>query len=375
MKAFKLFFQLAKSNKLGIIINVTMMFVMVIIYVNYPTNQQTDFSNQTFNVSYHIENESNLTQGLKNHLKSYVREETIKESELNDAHYYQIVNLSIIIQGNLEVDLLNGNPQISIYSRNAEEFISAPVETEIQSYLNYYKALISVGKSEDEALLLASKLSDPQLNIEMVKPANEERVVLSLLFNFMSYVIMGMGLLIVVPVLIKIRQTKLQERTFISAYKKSSYYAGLFSASGIFMIGTTLIMFIAVLTLMNQWHAHTILLYGLNILGYLVTVIALSLLVGSIFKSDVSSNVFANVFGLGQAFISGVFIPKQFLGQGMNTAAKIMPANYFVNLNTLIANDNYTLNEVTPNFLMFLVFSVVFIGLLLLYHQVTRKKN
>lgn len=376
MKAFNLFLRLAKENKAGIIINVLITVLMIVLFYFVPQQNQTAFETEKIKVSYHIEQEQPLTDGLKSYLKKFVIEEKIKKEELEDAHYFQVVSLSIIIDGDLNEAIKSNNVHIELFSRNADVFINAPIEIEIKTYLSLYETLINNGKTDAEALILTNQtLESSHVNTHLQTKQTTNLVVFRMV-SYLSYLIILTGLMIVVPVMINMRKEALLERSMISAYPKKKYTAGLFLGAILFILSFTALVFMLIVFLhIKTLSLHEILLYGLNTLMYTLPIIALSVFTGVLVKNSVMTSIIANVFGLSQSFIVGVFIPRSFLDSQILSIGRFLPGYYFVNANELIKDGVATPQALMREYAYLLGFTVVIVLVLLITQFVKRKRS
>ena len=70
----------------------------------------------------------------------------------------------------------------------------------------------------------------------------------------------------------------------------------------------------------------------------MVTTLCLAFCLNMVVQSKPALSAIANIFSLGSAFVSGAFIPQEFLGGIALKLAHFLPAYYFINAN----DDIYT---------------------------------
>src|SRR6056297_583510 len=87
-------------------------------------------------------------------------------------------------------------------------------------------------------------------------------------------------------------------------------------------------------------------LWFLNLFIFSMVCLSISFLIGSLIKSRNSLSAVANTVGLGSSFLCGVFVPQNFLGEGVLSVARYIPTYWFVRGNNLIAGLN-TFNSET----------------------------
>ncbi|HHV33275.1 MAG TPA: ABC transporter permease [Acholeplasma sp.] len=377
MRVFKLFLRLSKENKAGIIMTLLLTALMIVLFYALPREQQAGYAAQKIRVSYHIENESPLTDNLKEYLSNYVYESKLSLDEIEDAHYFQIVTLSIIIEGNLSEDLKNDNAKIELYSKNAEEFINAAVITELYNYLNLYQAFIENGIIESEAIELTNEtLTNSHVETHLVQQTQDFKVIAFRAMNYLSYIVILIGLTIVVPIMIKMKEEKVLKRTLVSPYKRKKYYLELYLGAILYTIIASFIIFLLVTVLFRDMlTVKEILLYALNMLMYTLPIIAISVFTGVLSKKETISSIVSNVFGLGQSFLVGVFIGREYLDPSMKVIGRLLPGNYLVNANEFIRDGTYTVNNLMGEYLMLILFAAIFVGLLIVINIYKKHKR
>ena len=75
-------------------------------------------------------------------------------------------------------------------------------------------------------------------------------------------------------------------------------------------------------------------LHCLNLLAFLMVALGIVFLIGQVMKKAETVSMVSNVIALGMSFLSGVFVPIEFLGDGIIKAAHFMGAR-------LIDSGNY----------------------------------
>ena len=81
-------------------------------------------------------------------------------------------------------------------------------------------------------------------------------------------------------------------------------------------------------------------------------------------------NGLSTVASLGTAFISGVMVPQEFLGEKVLTIAKFFPTYYFVRINETKIN---SLGDIRYELLMQVLFGIVFLSLGLYFGKIRQK--
>ena len=102
----------------------------------------------------------------------------------------------------------------------------------------------------------------------------------------------------------------------------------------------------------------------LNSVVYALICLSISFFLSSFIKSVNTVNIFSNAFGLGSAFICGVFVPRQFLADGVLKAGRFFPAYWYVNNEEAFSNLSAASSfSIIQNYGIQLLFAVTFMVL------------
>ncbi len=84
-------------------------------------------------------------------------------------------------------------------------------------------------------------------------------------------------------------------------------------------------------------------LYGLNMAVFIMTILSFSFFLNNIIRNKHTLSAISNIFALGSAFVSGAFIPLEFLDGFVLKIAAFLPSYYFVLTNEAIFSKNQAL--------------------------------
>ena len=82
-------------------------------------------------------------------------------------------------------------------------------------------------------------------------------------------------------------------------------------------------------------------LHCLNLLAFLMVALGIVFLIGQVMKKAETVSMVSNVIALGMSFLSCVFVPIEFLGDGIIKAAHFLPAYWYIMGARLIDSGNY----------------------------------
>jgi len=74
----------------------------------------------------------------------------------------------------------------------------------------------------------------------------------------------------------------------------------------------------------------------LNSLVFAVVCVSLAFLIGQVVKKSIVLQAVAQILGLGMSFISGVFVPQEWLADSVLAIARFTPTYWYIRSNTML---------------------------------------
>jgi ABC-2 type transport system permease protein len=112
-----------------------------------------------------------------------------------------------------------------------------------------------------------------------------------------------------------------------------------------------------------------------NSFMFTLCTIALAYMLVTLFDSPAVLSALGTIFSLGFSFITGVFIPQEFMDESILNIGKILPSFYYVQNNTMISNlQSFSdiSGTISQNWLILLAFTLVFFAVSLI---ISRKRQ
>lgn len=131
---------------------------------------------------------------------------------------------------------------------------------------------------------------------------------------------------------------EIRKRNLVSSLKPRSLSAQLFL--GHLVLATTVWAIFVVISIIIYGSAalgFEGILFAVNSLCFSFTATALAYLIGSLVKNQNVISGIQNTVALGLSFISGCFVPLEYLDAGLVNFSKIFPSYWFISGNTKIA--------------------------------------
>ena len=204
-------------------------------------------------------------------------------------------------------------------------------ESFINSFTKMYNAYTAAGYS-------------PSDTVSAVNASLDKKAVVSLLggkdvtshseiyygFSYLGWLLLILIILGVAPVLQVFSREEIQKRIQCSAYKFNNFNCELFLASivtGLFICG---IIFIAITIIFKgSTLSFAGSLYALNMICYMLVSLSFAFLISKLTTNDAIMNMIANTLSLGMAFLCGIFVPEEFLGDNITKLSHFLPAYWY----------------------------------------------
>ena len=134
----------------------------------------------------------------------------------------------------------------------------------------------------------------------------------------------------IAPILQVFSQKEIKERTSCSSYKFVNYNRELLL--GVILTGLVVCAVIfasATIMFKGSTFSFSGFLFTLNMLCYMLVSLAFAFFISKITSNSEILSMFANTVSLGMAFLCGIFVPEEFLGDGIIKAAHFLPAYWY----------------------------------------------
>lgn len=211
-------------------------------------------------------------------------------------------------------------------------------ETDLDRFVNYTTMYVKAGYESEEALektaRVLSQTSDVSLldGEDLSKHSNGYYF-----FNYLGWVLMCMVITAITPTLAVYNRKELQKRISCSAYPFSKINVELFLGVAVMGVGICGILFVLASVLIGSevWSINGG-FYMLNTFCYMLIALAVAFLISRLTDNDQVVSMVANVISLGMAFLCGIFVPEEYLGETVIKVAHFLPAYWFARGTSMI---------------------------------------
>lgn len=294
---------------------------------------------------------------------------------IQDELYYRNIVCALRIPEGFEEKLEHGDAKemlevVTIPGTTA----SSVFESEIDGYLSAVTTYMDAGFSLEDAMEKAEKALDVEVNVSL--PDESDAGLHSpryYFYNYLAWVMICIMILGVCPILLTFNKNEIKNRVECSSYRFSDLNKELLL--GVLITGLGICIILAILSVIcfgEDMFNISGLLNMINLICYMLVALAISFVISRLIKKDDMLNMAANIISLGMAFLCGIFVPKEFLGEGVIKLAHFLPAYWYSQ--TVDRLDHYT-PEVLPEITQYMGIEILFAMVIVALGLVVARKQ
>lgn len=283
------------------------------------------------------------------------------KEEMREAVYTSLISSYIEIPENYLEKLTAGEKAVTILN-DPRAVSNWQVEQSLDQYLRFSRSLIAGDKIDLETL---DRVVAQQSRLEFrgKESATEDRNMMNFHYYFRigSYIVLSVTLLLFGTIMYNFNQPRLRARTSISGTSTTSYQMQiLFSL--LILSAVIFVSFVIGAVLLHGKPADngTFVLYLVNFAVICLVSLTIGYLMLSISNNRAMITMFSNAVPLGLAFLSGVYIDSELIGEPVVSISKAFPLYYYVQA---IMPGNNNLAEQLPNIGIQLLFGAFYLAL------------
>lgn len=360
MLVFKTYFKIIR-NRSGQISIYLVIFIALAIMFSYtaPAKEIENFSQSVTRVAFINEDQDTaMIQGFKSFLGKYseyveVPDETEK---LQKALFYRDVEYILRIPAGFTEDILSGK-QVQL-EKTVVPGSTSGIYTNmlVNKYFNTARLYLNSNRNTSQEELVKKLAKDLQaeasVQMERTGAKTTGTATTKFYFNYLAYILISVVFLGVSSIMMVFNNQNLKRRNYCSPLKISSLNLQLLLGNIIFgIICWGLIMLVGFVLFKGQMLTSNSMFSALNALVFTAVTLSLSFFISLFVKGVNAQSALANVLSLGLSFISGVFVPQEFLSQQVLAAARFTPTYWFIKANNTINGlSNFTMDNLRPVF-------------------------
>lgn len=346
MMLYKTIWQLLKTNKTNLMIGVIVTLVITFFYAQSIDVGDTQL--QDAKILILSEHEAPIIDGMTDYLaetQTIVQMDSPTQKEIDDALYFQQVGIVLYLPDDFSDTILSGKmPTIDIQARPdafSKTLVTQQVTTYLQTYLAYAQTL-----APKEAMVQTRESLSIQGDLVLSEEYSQRmgRLFSGMTFNLLAYglfmsIFSGFGV-----VNLAFNRKVISQRNQVAPLSKRKFNRQITLA----LVGYSILLTIGfcglVLLLTRHLWSNAIGWHVLNVLVFILPVIAFSSCMTSLIKNSEAIGGISTIFIMGSCFIGGVFVPSNLLPAIVNHIAAFTPTYWFIQNNQLISQ-SLTINS------------------------------
>lgn len=389
MQVYKTYFKILNKLKTSILIYAIMFIVLTYVFtINTSVGSDKYRASKVKTMIINEDGQSELVDGFLKYLDQYVTVvDPGKDDEaIKDALFFsQAEYILTIPKGFSESFLTNGTAKLN--KETIPNSVAAmSLDTVIDNYFNLAKVYIKHVPSMDYTKLntyITSNISDEAkavFDVETKSDVSYSNEFNQFYYNFLGYVIIAAFITAVSMIMFSFNGVDIRRRHNASPISYRKFNLQLIAANMVFIVGY-LLLFIIVGFVLNKSRIINLnfLLTILNALVFGITVLSVSYLIGITVNSRKAIGAMSTALSLGVSFMSGIFVPQQYLGSSVLRVASFTPAYWYVKANNSILNvTSFQWNQVSEAFGCMGVqigFTIAFISIALVVSKRKRQQT
>lgn len=389
MSVYKTYLKILKNKRTSILI-----YMLICIGLTYAFTMNTKPGDNRFETSkvktmvINEDGQNSFVMGFLDYLDQYVTivEPGKNEEAIKDALFFGKAEYILTIPKGFSDNFFKKGA-VKLKKETVPDSVAAmSMDNIINNYFNTAEVYLKhVPKMNTNRMNSYIKRSLSKKTKTVFATKTTDRVVYSnavnnLFFNFMGYAIIASFISTISLIMLSFNQVDIHRRHTASPLNYRRLNLQLILANLVFVIGFLCIIFITGYLLNKSRMINTsLLLTWLNAFVFSITVLCISYMVGIMVTNRKAVGAISTVLSLGLSFISGIFVPQNYLGGAVLKFASISPLYWYVKANDSLADVTvFQWNQVSEAFGCMAVeigFTVAFISIALVISKRKRQQE
>ena len=346
MQVFNAFMKIVLKRISVPIMYIGIFLTISLFMMNSGAESDAKYKDQQLDISVIDLDDSKASQSLIDFLsiKNKVKKIEYDKDKVLSGIYYQNTDYVLTDNKNYEENLKAGKLDnlFTNYCAN-DSFGSVFGDRQVSRYISVVDSYLKSGTEFSEALNKAAALvtEETEVNTESFNSDKNENFFSGnshYFFQYLPYIFISILITALSPTLLVLNRKEIRDRTNASCISTFRQTAQTTLGAVIYsFIIWAVFMTAFVLMCKENVFEKECLLAVINSFVFLIISLSLAMLISQFLKSEQTAGMIANVFGLGMAFLCGVFVPMEYLSKPVLTAAHFLPAYWFVKANNMLS--------------------------------------
>ena len=364
MIVFKNYFNIVKRH-LGIIIMFSAISIGVSV-INTSYTSTEDYASVDPKIAVINYDDSALSDNFVEYIKERAEIVEVEDDDkaIQDTLYLNKADSILIIPDNFGTNILIGNnPRLKI--KKSTQNVSEYTELLVNRYFKIAENYSKVGMSENEIINNIEKDIQNEIEVKVSSKNQSDMERLAVYYSFENYAFLSIFIFIIGTIMCIFNKETIRKRNNVSKLNPKNISNQLFLGHMTLTLSIWLVfILISVILYRDLMFTTNGLLLMLNSLCFALTATSLAYLIGCLIKKENVISGIQNVISLGLSFISGCFVPIEWLDKNIINFSKIFPSYWFIQGNydiTKLSTFNYeNIKPVIQNCGIVLLFGIIY---------------
>ena len=380
MQVFKLYLKILNKNKgqIFLYVGIFMSVLFGFILPNNEKNKTQDFTESTTKYAIFDYDNSELSKGVLEYLEENHKLKTIKNDEtetIQDAMYNMDVSCVVRVLEGFEEGFKKGEGEkyIEVY-RIPGVTMAVLFEEDLRSYLNVVDTYLQSDFNVKDAVNKSKEVQEIEIEVTLPEGTKvNDYTIAHWFFSYIPWIFIGMCVCAIAPVLVVFNKKIVRDRIECSSYKFTKM--NLEVMLGVVVTGFVICTVFAIASMIgfgSMISGVKAVLYIVNMFCMMTVALAITFLISKLTDKGPVISLFANVISLGMAFLTGVFVPMEYLSDVVIRIAHFLPS-YWYEI-AVLEIDNYSSAAIT-NILGYMGIQILFAVAIVMAAMVVSKKK
>lgn len=374
MTVYKYFLKTALRQKWIILGYAIIFFILSIINGANTETKEIAFMESSLEIGIVNKSNSELSKGLIEYLaeKNNVIQMEEDMDFIKEEIFLEVVDAVVIIPEDFQTRVVNREEAIEIF-RDDRKIGPLQIGNEINKFLAFSNATYKDGEFNLEKVRRTLK---EEVEVELMKTASVPKndgvsIWFNYYFNFTGYIIIAIYVAIIGLLMTEFNSKEIQDRIKVSSKKFLRSNAEMYLGQVTLGILITAIFILGSIVLKGKYIGEVnFIKYVINLYVFSFSILCFTFLINNLTQSRFVINGVSTVASLGTAFISGVLVPQEFLGEKVLAIAKFFPTYYFVKINDMRIASFF---DIRYDIFMQLLFGFTFLAMGLYFAKAKQK--
>lgn len=342
---FKSFLQIFKTRIPSLALYLGIFLGIAVLNMQIGNNdEEKGYVNENIYLAVIDRDNSGLSDGLEKYLSDNMDVVDIIETEqgMEDALFERVAEYIVIIPEGYEKDLLEGK-DVKLESKKVPDAYSAVfAENLINQYISTFKTYNKQYGSNEEIESIVKRTNESMSNsvnvvLNKENKNSDDDNLMQTCFDFGSYVILACIIWGVAEILSIFFEKSISDRVMVSPVSNFKKNLVLICYSLFYML---IVMAINIIMYIGMFRSDILdkvnLIRFVNMLCLSMVAAAVGFVVSVLVRSKGGRGAVVNTIALGCSFISGAFVPAEFLSDSVVKISTFLPVYWYIRANKCI---------------------------------------